>query len=569
MIGTEMCNWERALELLIDSGSIGVYRYCQVNQIVLHDMLSNVAWNYFTNVHFSSGYIDKMESTLLVPPVSLNKHLKLYVSQYSMKMSAFKECVRSALSTGVWNYTDSKINAGDQIDGAFQTPVKYVAENDPTGCLYNNVIPLESALYGSNFSGNYYIFEIFARGDQLKKLLSATEVKRIQEVLHRCKLNYRLDQLTDRIGNVVCKFEIETLKVTPKRLGAYGMVYSYELSPYIKHSVNLHFHVEQEHDRLLYTYTDEDVCLEPGESIEKGVDANQCRTTMTITDLKTDLVLFRASADQSLYSGYRGQITPGTIVASPTREYRTVMLDKVEYHIPMSGVSMAGRLEYLVEMTGAGERQQDWEYAFFKKQKFFNVYTSGEHEQAILDIRSIINGRLLWDLQEIKIIDPYLAPKDILNTAAFCEKQGIRVRCITNLHTISRNRDAKADVLSKECDSDEYNKILKSFRKQLEDGLGTNTDLRLSFRTVHGNSGCSFHDRYLILKFKINKTRVWSLGTSINSVGRSHHIIQIVEVPTLIDAFFDDIWEQTEKRECIIYDYMNDDALGKMHEMCP
>ena len=92
-------------------------------------------------------------------------------------------------------------------------------------------------------------------------------------------------------------------------------------------------------------------------------------------------------------------------------------------------------------------------------------------------------------------------------------------------------------------------------RQQLESGIGRDTDLRLSFRSVHGNNGTSFHDRYLILKFGINKTRVWSLGTSINSVGKSHHIIQIVESPMLIDNFFDEVWQKTADEGCKIYDY--------------
>lgn len=175
-----------------------------------------------------------------------------------------------------------------------------------------------------------------------------------------------------------------------------------------------------------------------------------------------------------------------------------------------------------------------------------------------MDLRSIINGYLLWDLQEIRIIDPYLSSEDILNTAAFCEKRDIRVCCLTDIHTIFRNKNTKEELLSGAnggTNEDNYNKILLMLRQQLESGIGRDTDLRLSFRIVHGKNGTSFHDRYLILKFGINKTRVWSLGTSINSVGKSHHIIQIVESPMLIDNFFDEVWQKTADEKCKIYDY--------------
>ncbi len=84
--------------------------------------------------------------------------------------------------------------------------------------------------------------------------------------------------------------------------------------------------------------------------------------------------------------------------------------------------------------------------------------------------------------------------------------------------------------------------------------LPTDCDIDLSFRTVYSDYGSRFHDRYLILKYKINKTRVWSLGTSVNSIGKSHHIIQIVEAPTLIESFFDKVWHETDFQVCKIYE---------------
>ena len=47
-----MQEWEVKLEQLTNSGVIGLYQYCKVDQIVLLDKETNIAWNYFTNVHF-------------------------------------------------------------------------------------------------------------------------------------------------------------------------------------------------------------------------------------------------------------------------------------------------------------------------------------------------------------------------------------------------------------------------------------------------------------------------------------------------------------------------------------
>ena len=551
-----MQEWEIRLEQLTDSGVIGTYQYCKVDQVVLEDRSTGAAWNYFIHIHFSNKYTAASESSLIKCD-SFRKGLRLFVSSYIIGIGKFKECMHSAICNSIWSYTDSNAKNVHQIDGAFPTLPKFVANNDPTGSYYSNVIPLEKSLYGSNFLGSYYVFEIYARGEHLKELLLDKDVRKIQEILRECKLNYRLDELPDRIGNIVCKFDIETLRTTPKRLGEHGMVYSFELTPEIAHDMNLHLHIEQEHDRLLYEYVDESFCLHPGESIEKGVEPNQCKTTLTVSDAESRLILFRAVADQAVYSSYYGQITPGVIVAHSVRQYRTVKVGDKEYTVPLNGVEMVGEPPLLVEMADAEERQQKWQDAFFKDQKYLCVYYGGQHDEALRDIRTIINNQLLWDLDEVRIVDPYLSPNDILSTVAFCEKPGIRVCCLTDIHTISHNKDAKAEILTDATRDAAFDKIRNSFQKELEDGFGQETDLRLSFRTVHGNNGSRFHDRYLILKYQLNKTRVWSLGTSVNSVGKRHHIVQIVESPILIDNFFDEEWSKTDTNKCKIYEYSN------------
>lgn len=549
-----MQEWEIKLEQLINSDVIGNYQYCKVDQIVLFDKENQIAWNYFTHIHFSSGFSTAVESVLLTSPTTLRNGLQLFISQYSMSKEMFMNCVRSALSTGIWSYTDSKIKKGDKIDGAFSTPIKFISESDPTGSNYNNTIPFEKSLYGSNFAGSYYIFEIYARGAHLKELLSDKDVQQIQTVMKKYKLNYKLDELSDRIGNIVCRFDIETLKVQPKRLGKCGMAYIFELAPEIAHDMNLHLHIEQEHDGLLYEYVDEVFCLSRGEKVEKGVEPNQYKTTLTISNTDSNLILFRAVADQSVYSNYYGQITPDYIITTPIYSYRKVRVDGKEYSVPLKDIKITSDLSFFIEMMNAGERQQKWKDAFFEEQNYLRIYNAGEHDKAFGDIRAIINGQMLWDLNEVRIIDPYLSPSDILSTVAFCEKPDVRICCLTSIHTICHNKEAKAEILG-DTQGTVFASIRDSFRKQLEDGLGAETDLRLSFRTIHGNNGINFHDRYLILKYELNKTRVWSLGTSVNSIGKSHHIIQIVEAPTRIDNFFDEVWDKTDTDECTIYNY--------------
>lgn len=71
--------------------------------------------------------------------------------------------------------------------------------------------------------GSYYIFEIYARKKNLKEILTDSDIQKIQKEIDKRGLTYQLVDLNDRIGNIVCKFENETLKVKPIRLGKNGI----------------------------------------------------------------------------------------------------------------------------------------------------------------------------------------------------------------------------------------------------------------------------------------------------------------------------------------------------------
>ena len=319
----------------------------------------------------------------------------------------------------------------------------------------------------------------------------------------------------------------------------------------------MHFHVEQEHDQLVYTYYDKNIVLKPGvPRIVAEADDSQCRTTITATDSRTNLIMFRYTTDQSVFSNYRAQISYPLVCIPAHRDWRRIVLNGEDILIPLNDVQWFGSIDVYDEMMEAGRRQQRWEDVFFQAQKYLNVYYKNQHNEALVDIREIINDpRLIWNLQEICIIDPYLSSKDILDTVVFCEKRDIHIHCLTDLHTIVKNKEASGEILENEAsESSKFESAKIKFRQLLEAALPTDCDIDLSFRTVYSDYGSRFHDRYLILKYKINKTRVWSLGTSVNSIGKSHHIIQIVEAPTLIESFFDKVWHETDFQVCKIYE---------------
>ena len=66
--------------------------------------------------------------------------------------------------------------------------------------------------------------------------------------------------------------------------------------------------------------------------------------------------------------------------------------------------------------------------------------------------------------------------------------------------------------------------------------------------------GYSFHDRFLMnVRKDEDRPQVWSLGTSINSLGKKHHIIQSVEHPQMLVDAFEELWEELSDPECLVW----------------
>ncbi len=85
-----------------------------------------------------------------------------------------------------------------------------------------------------------------------------------------------------------------------------------------------------------------------------------------------------------------------------------------------------------------------------------------------------------------------------------------------------------------------------------------NFGINLEFRLQHGSYGWSFHDRFLIFpevngSEEINsKVEAWSLGTSINSLGKAHHIVQKVANPRNILDAFNELWAELNNINCLV-----------------
>ncbi|ULJ68702.1 hypothetical protein MIS45_07865 [Wielerella bovis] len=146
-------------------------------------------------------------------------------------------------------------------------------------------------------------------------------------------------------------------------------------------------------------------------------------------------------------------------------------------------------------------------------------------EEALAFIRELIkrygeNGVYLWD--------PYLNSKDLLETVFFNPYANTPIKALTGLKTLG-----------------EHN-IKTIYKSELEQAIIEKGWLDLIFLNADKSKVGDFHDRFIIFpKNQDNPARAWSLGTSVNSLGTSHHIIHEVEDGQIIADVFEEMWEQS------------------------
>lgn len=194
-------------------------------------------------------------------------------------------------------------------------------------------------------------------------------------------------------------------------------------------------------------------------------------------------------------------------------------------------------------------------------------------DDALKDIRALLRthgrtGAWLWD--------PYLDAKDVLATLFHCPHKGADLRALTagaeppvvkdeqhlsktvafcqrveawlHSHSFAGWVGLKPESAPPPKQS-WHEKQMETFR---ESKINCK-DLHLEFRIRKGSAGWLFHDRFLIFPSDIGPATAWSLGTSVNSFGQKHHILQKVADGELIRQAFLDIWDELSDSDYLVW----------------
>jgi hypothetical protein len=169
-----------------------------------------------------------------------------------------------------------------------------------------------------------------------------------------------------------------------------------------------------------------------------------------------------------------------------------------------------------------------------------------EHERAVSDICTLLHrhGR-----KAVWLWDPYLSAQDIMKTLFFNPYSGSGLRALTSKKACTLGKSVALSGREKRLSVEAWKKHQASFLDTPGNNYrGINLEFKISY-----DQGIAFHDRFLIFPETDNEPVAWSLGTSINSLGENHHILQKVAHARLIADAFQDIWSKLSENKYLIW----------------
>ena len=139
------------------------------------------------------------------------------------------------------------------------------------------------------------------------------------------------------------------------------------------------------------------------------------------------------------------------------------------------------------------------------------MFVKGENDQAKDHVKNLIKE---FAPQKLYIIDPYFSKDGVCNIMDEKERNEIELKCL--------------------CDSEKGSS--EGFEDQIQ-----KIEIRKTKEPL-------LHDRFLIFPPIDNQSRpiVYSLGTSLNGLGKKHHLVQRVAYPELIFNEFERLWNNKD-----------------------
>lgn len=560
------------LEKLIQPGVLGVFNHVEITSVLATHKPSKRTVNVLTHlVTEESTELETSPNGFLPIKFSKLQDYSFCITQHSVPLDALAEKLNDAIQKQQWAEKKGCLKFGTLLyQGHWFVP--------PAGCRPD--APVNRLLKNNFWNGSHAwewtpedksVFFPFFEKPQLLQALS----DKIAE-----HLPIKLASLSDKLGNLILQVPVTCLVSDYHGTGnpQGDVICDVEWRPDVDPRP-LIFTAERWNDGRLSHSSKR---LEGGNQIILSTQESPGGVKAVIRDEEHDTLLgaIEVNLTNSIHLGI-GVIhqSPRTFTIVPRKADEAGTVESIQVSsLQESVVGDPNRLAgyndtqkrlYSEEMKLLRERREFIQYRSDDKDENGRLMESEQrHSRALKDVHYLIDKhgkKAVW------LWDPYLDAADILNTLFYNPHGGAKMRALSGALTVKKpekptnnkpNCLAEAFAAFKKCrDRSSDRKKQPSKKEQfiikehkiLTQKSGNLEALNLEFRARVGNSGSAFHDRFLIFPYAEPTPLAWSLGISVNSLGKDHHILQkVLNAQPIADAF-QDLWDDLNKPEQLVW----------------
>jgi len=519
-------NYKNDYEEVVTKGNLGFYQSCEITQIFLHNNKERSNYNIYTLVSFEELPFQDSNHKFLGGRLSLDKDHLISIHRYRLSLIETQNTFNILAEKNVWDFKgDQSLN----LSKLRLIPKQYVRTND--GVRINKILK-------NNFNSGSYIIEFFdEQKASFDSFLNIGLVKKFNSICKKINefSNIDLSINRDRIGNIVFQFPILILKTRSRSLKEWD-------------GISLEFYWHHLLSKYPETYIQVESSLD-GNYLASSIEDYNNLNSQTIKTGNSDSnnICKIIMKSPNLILGYfEGSFIKEFVVNVQATSDTPRLFDVDDESCKVNISSPTGMRKQETTQSYVSYINNNL-YEFEKKQLertlSFKQYLNEDHIKSIQDLRRLIsendkNGICLWD--------PFLSPNDILNTLFFSPTNNVKIKAIGSI-----GKTVKLIYEEKDKGNDE---LIEDYRNQFINSGSNNYGLNLEFRIQHSGFGWKFHDRFLIFPGNIRaRTKAYSLGTSVNSFGKTHHILQEVSHPQPVLDTFNDLWDQLNNNNCIVW----------------
>jgi hypothetical protein len=428
-------------------------------------------------------------------------------------------------SSQEWNVSDAQL----QVGSLTPLPTQFVPADSTVSA------PLNGILKNNFWAGSYVVELMDIDKSVLKPLFDEPSLLQSVSAELLKRLPIKLASLSDRLGNIVIQVPVTILVASFGRNRLTGETL-----------VNTRWHpkatlrplrasCETQFDGALTAFASDNITgTELSLPTVDGAGMQRC----TLWDQQNQ-VLVAATGATSFISRIGFNLQPldpkPRVFTRSGNEVRVGLTNTIESEVkapePERGKSWTDRRLYNEEAGRLASQRRFVQYRPLPGQE------STTRTKALDDVRQLLRW---YGQKRVCLWDPFLSAEDILDTLFYCPHSRAELRALTAAR--EPRRDDRTDQTFADKQRAQFATANSNFRS-----------LRLEYRMKVGQAGWSFHDRFLIFPETQEGPLAWSLGASVNSLGRQHHILQKVDDAQLIADAFEELWKALDQPEQLIW----------------